>query len=72
MLEKQYEREVGGIKYLLIRKSVKNINFHVYTDGRVMVTANNKISVKTIDDIVLKHKDYIEKIRKKSDERKQH
>lgn len=59
MPEKQTIRQVNEIEYTLIRKSVKNINLRVYEDGRIIVSANSKVTLKRIDGFV---KDNMDKI----------
>lgn len=49
------------ITYELIRKKVKNINLHVKADGRIIVSANNRVSKKYIEDFLLRKADWIEK-----------
>lgn len=55
-MEKKQERIVrcdeGEIRYLLERKRVKNLNLRVYRDGRVYVSANPAVPVRTVDEFV--------------------
>ena len=69
MPEKQTIRQVNEIEYILTRKHVKNINMRVYADGKICVSANNRVSLKDIDAFVSKNKDYINKVRKKAESR---
>lgn len=47
------------IKYDLERKRVKNINLRIKPDMSVSVSANRRVSVKYIDDFVLRKADFI-------------
>lgn len=47
------------IKYNLERKKVKNINLRIKPDMSVVVSANRRVSVKYIDDFVLRKADFI-------------
>lgn len=53
------------ITYELIRKKVKNINLHVKADGRIIISANNRVSKKFIEDFLVRKADWIEKNLKK-------
>lgn len=53
------------ITYELIRKKVKNINLHVKADGRIIISANNRVSKKYIEDFLVRKADWIEKNIKK-------
>lgn len=44
--------EQGSITYLLTRKPVKNINIRVKSDGCVLVSANRKISLSELDELI--------------------
>lgn len=62
--KKEIRRVKGNIRlleYTLIRKSVKNLNMRVKTDGEIVVSANPLISVKRIDRFVLQHESAIVK-----------
>ena len=59
------------IKYELIRKRVKNINMRIKTDGRVYVSANARVSVKRIEEILTERADYILDSAKRLQEREQ-
>ena len=59
MPQNQTIRQVNEIEYILIRKPVKNINLRVYEDGRIIVSANSKVTLKRIDGFV---QDNIDKI----------
>ncbi len=50
-----------SITYELIRKKVKNINLHVKADGRIIVSANNRVSKKYIEEFILRKAGWIEK-----------
>lgn len=47
------------MKYELIRKRVKNVNMRVKADGIVYVSANTRISVKRIEEILIEKADQI-------------
>jgi predicted metal-dependent hydrolase len=49
------------ITYELIRKKVKNINLHVKADGRIIISASNRVSKKYIEDFIVQKADWIEK-----------
>ena len=53
MPEKEQIRQVhcesGTITYTLTRKPVKNVNMRIKEDGRVLVSANRRVSVSFID-----------------------
>lgn len=55
--------QIGGrtITYELIRKKVKNINLHVKADGRIIISASNRVSKKYIEDFIVRKADWIEK-----------
>lgn len=57
------------LTYELIRKKVKNINLHVKADGRIIVTANNRVSKKYIEDFLIRKADWIENSLKKFESR---
>ncbi len=50
-----------SITYEIIRKKVKNVNLHVKSDGRIIISANNRVSKKYIEDFILRKADWIEK-----------
>lgn len=58
-----------SITYELIRKEVKNINLHVKADGRILITANNRVSKKYIEEFIIRKADWIEKARKRFENR---
>ena len=79
MKQKQEIRIVQGkerkLEYILTRKSVKNLNMRVKSDGTIHVSANRLVPVKYIDNFVLSHEktlikalDKYEKIKKAYDE----
>lgn len=49
----------GKISYFLTRKSVKNVNLRVKSDGRVFVSANNSVPIEFIDGFIKKKQKYI-------------
>ncbi len=51
----------GGreIRWILTRKKVKNVNLRVKPDGMVCVSANTRVSVKFIEDFILKNAKFI-------------
>ena len=69
MPEKQTIRHVNEIEYILIRKPVKNINLRVYEDGRIIVSANSRVTLKRIDGFVKDNMDKIIAFRGKLEER---
>ena len=58
-----------SITYELIRKNVKNINLHVKADGRILITANNRVSKKYIEEFIIRKADWIDKARKRFESR---
>lgn len=57
--ERQVPCENGTITYVLTRKPVKNVNLRVKPDGRVLVSANNKVPVKFIDEFIKEKQQFI-------------
>ena len=57
------------LEYQLTRKNVKNVNLRIKADGRILVSANNRVPVKLIDNFVLEKQDFIFKALKKYEER---
>ncbi len=51
----------GGreIRWTLTRKKVKNVNLRVKPDGTVRISANTRVSVKFIEDFILKNAEFI-------------
>lgn len=51
----------GGreIRWTLTRKKVKNVNLRVKPDGIVYISANTRVSVKFIEDFILKNAEFI-------------
>lgn len=51
----------GGreIRWTLTRKKVKNVNLRVRPDGTVRISANTRVSVKFIEDFILKNAEFI-------------
>ncbi len=46
-------------EYGLVRKKVKNINLRIKSDGKVLVSANSRVSVKRIEEFLKSKADYI-------------
>lgn len=63
--------ERGALTYQLTRKSVKNVNLRIKSDGRILVSANRKVSVAFIDDFVQRNQEYIFRVLEKFRERQQ-
>ncbi len=59
------------IKYELTRKRVKNVNMRIKADGTVYVSANQRVSVKRIEEILTERADYIYNAAKQLKEREQ-
>ena len=51
------------LEYELTRKDVKNINIRVKPDGRVLVSANKKVSANYIDDLIRQRESFIVRAR---------
>lgn len=51
--------EGGSISYLLTRKPVKNINLRIRQDGSVLVSADSRVPVSYIDDLIRKKQSFI-------------
>lgn len=51
--------ERGTLTYLLTRKKVKNVNLRIKSDGRILVSANKRVSTAFIDDFVMRNQGYI-------------
>lgn len=51
--------ERGALTYLLTRKKVKNVNLRIKSDGRILVSANTRVSTAFIDNFVLENQKYI-------------
>lgn len=47
------------IRWTLTRKKVKNVNLRVKPDGIVYISANTRVSVKFIEDFILKNAEFI-------------
>lgn len=47
------------IRWILTRKKVKNVNLRVKPDGIVYISANTRVSVKFIEDFILKNAEFI-------------
>ncbi len=59
------------IRYELTRKHVKNVNMRIKEDGTVHVSANTRVSVKRIEEILTERADYILNAAKRLQEREQ-
>ena len=63
MRRKEEKRVVKGkekeLEYLLIRKSVKNLNMRVKPEGTIIVSANPLVSARYVDRFVLSHEETI-------------
>lgn len=59
------------IKYELTRKRVKNVNMRIKADGTVYVSANTRVSIKRIEEILTERADYILNAVKHLQEREQ-
>lgn len=57
--QRQVRCEGGSITYLLTRKQVKNINLRIKPDGSVLVSANSRVPVAYVDDLIREKQDYI-------------
>ncbi len=51
--------ENDDILYFLTRKPVKNVNLRIKPDGKVLVSANDSIPIKFIDDFIINKQRYI-------------
>jgi predicted metal-dependent hydrolase len=60
------------IEYELARKKVKNINLRIRPNGTVYVSANKRVSIKTIEDFLRKKSDFILTNLDKFEEMKKH
>ena len=65
ILERTVHYNGKEIAYQLEFKSIKNINLHVYADGRVSISAPWGTSKKYIDDLVLANAERIAKSKQK-------
>jgi predicted metal-dependent hydrolase len=61
-----------AIEYELVRKKVKNINLRIRPNGTVYVSANKRVSIKTIEDFLRKKSDFILTNLDKFEELKKH
>lgn len=66
MMVYRQERQCEDIKYLLIRKSVKNINMRIDSTGKVVISANPIISLNRIDEFVHERREWILKHQEKA------
>ena len=53
----------GALEYQLTRKDVKNINIRVKPDGSVFVSANTKVPIAYIDDLIRQREGFIVRAR---------
>ncbi|MDK2808524.1 MAG: hypothetical protein PWP24_1260, partial [Clostridiales bacterium] len=51
-IQRQVRGKDGVIEYLLFRKPVKNINIRIKSDGRVLVSANERVPLSYLDQLV--------------------
>ena len=56
---REVEYNGTSIKYNLTRKRVKNINLRIKPDCSVEVSANNRVSLKYLDEFIIKKGDFI-------------
>lgn len=56
---RQVSCENGSISYLLMRKPVKNINLRIKQDGSVLVSANSRVPVAYVDELIRKKQNEI-------------
>lgn len=65
MKQKQEVRKIQGVggtlEYTLTRKTVKNINMRIKTQGQILVSANVFVPVRVIDQFVLSQEENIRK-----------
>ncbi len=59
------------IEYDLQIKKVKNINLHIYPDGKISVSANRWVRQKVIDEFIISRADFIQKALEKYENRKE-
>ena len=75
MKQKQQIRKVQGaqgmLEYTLIRKSVKNINMRIKSDGQIWVSANGFVPAKYIDNFVLSQEEKFVKILTKYEKKRE-
>ncbi|MDE7324344.1 MAG: M48 family metallopeptidase [Lachnospiraceae bacterium] len=57
--QRQVICESGVITYVLTRKPVKNINLRIKPDGRVLLSANNRVPAEFIDEFVRQKQAFI-------------
>ncbi|MDR0946574.1 MAG: M48 family metallopeptidase [Ruminococcus sp.] len=60
------------IEYELVRKRVKNINLRIRPNGTIYVSANKRVSMKTIEEFLRKKSDFILTNLDKFEEMKKH
>lgn len=57
--QRQVACDEGTITYFLTRKPVRNVNLRIKPDGRVLVSANNHVPVRLIDEFVQQKQAFI-------------
>lgn len=57
--QRQVVCQDGTISYLLIRKSVKNVNLRIRPDGSVVVSANRRVPISFIEGFIEQKQNYI-------------
>ncbi len=60
-MESRHNLNVGDrlIEYSLVRKKVKNVNLRIKPDGSIYVSANERVSLKFIEDFLYAKSDFI-------------
>lgn len=69
-MTKQITLNDKTVSYELIRKNVKNINLRIKPNGDILVSANNFVFEKTIENFILSKKDFILNALEKNGNRK--
>lgn len=59
MQQRQVDCERGMITYILTRKKVKNVNLRIKQDGRVLVSAGNRVPADFIDGLIRQKQEFI-------------
>ncbi len=70
--ERQVSCENGTITYVLTRKSVKNVNLRIKSDGRVLVSANSRVPVRFIDEFIKEKQQFILSALARYEEKRKH
>lgn len=60
------------LNYTLTRKPVKNINLSIKPDGRILVSANKRVPVAYIDNLIKEKQEFIYRAFRKFEERQKH